>query len=127
MFGKHESRRNKAERIAGQAWDNLTSAVDTAGTSTRTARKKATVMLDDTSTRVGSGAKEARRRANAALDALAGKRRRAPWGWVAAAAVVGAVAGWVATAFGRQLTSDSQEALDLANPLADEDFVSTKR
>jgi hypothetical protein len=53
MFGKQESRRHKAERIAGQAWDNLTSAVDTAGTSTRTAGKKAAVLFDDTSTRVG--------------------------------------------------------------------------
>ena len=91
MFGTKEPRRHKAERIAGQAWDNLSAAVDSAGASTRSASRRATGILDDTSHRVGSGTKEARKRANAAFDALAGRRRSTPWGWLAAAGLVGEI------------------------------------
>jgi hypothetical protein len=122
MFGKQESRRHKAERIAGQAWDNLTTAVDAAGSTTRTAGKKAAVLFDDTSNRVGSGAKEARRRANAAFDALSGKRQPTPWGWLAAAALVGAAIGWVATTAGRQLVSDP-DVLELPDSLSDDSVM----
>jgi hypothetical protein len=62
-------------------------------------------VVDGASDRVGSGASEARRRANAALDALAGRQPRKPWGWLAAAMLVGAAAGWVATNVGKQLVS----------------------
>jgi hypothetical protein len=109
MFGRQSSR-TRAERIAGQAWDNLVSAVDNAGSATRSAtrsaKRHALTMMDDASDRVGSGTKEARRRANAALDALSGRRQRTPWGWLAAATLVGAAAGWVATTVGRQLLSE---------------------
>ena len=103
MFGKQESRAHRAERIAGQAWENLVSAVDSAGSASR----KAAGYLDDTTNRVGSGAKEARVRASAAFDALAGRRQPRPWGWLAAATLVGAALGWVATTFGRKAISRS--------------------
>ena len=132
MFGKQESRRHKAERIAGQAWENLTSAVGTAEATTRTAGKKAAALYDDTSTKVGSGAREARKRAtearkraNEAFDALAGKRRPTPWGWLAAAALVGAALGWVATSAGRRLSATPQ-AMDLPDSFAD-DFGADER
>ncbi len=123
MFGKQETRRHKAERIAGQAWDQLTTAVDSAGATTRSASKKAAGLFDDTSTRVETGAKEARKRANAAFDALAGRRRPTPWGWLAAAALVGAALGWVATSAARQL-SPGDDRLELPDSLAD-DYIGT--
>ena len=88
--------------LSGQAWDNLTGAVESARHSTRLARRRAAGFVDDASGRVGSGAKEARRRANLALDALAGKRPATPWGTLAVVATLGVVAGWVITAFGRR-------------------------
>lgn len=125
MFGKQESRRHKAERIAGQAWENLSAAVDSAGASTKTASRKAAGIFDDTSHRVGSGAKEARQRANAAFDALAGRRRPTPWGWLAAAALVGAAVGWVATTAGRQFMPN-RDALELPDSLSDDSLSTTK-
>ena len=112
MFGNNSrSRQQKAERIAGQAWENLSAAVDTAGSSTRTARRRAADFLDDTSDRVGSASKEARRRANNAFDALAGRKPRTPWGLLAAFAAMGAVAGWLASVFGKQLAAPRQSEL----------------
>jgi hypothetical protein len=119
MFGTHTSRKRKAERIAGQAWHNLVSAVDNAGSATRSAKRRAADLVDDASDRVGSGAVEARRRANAALDALAGRRPRGkPWGWLAAATLVGAAFGWVATTVGRQIVG-RPEPLPLPDSLED--------
>lgn len=137
MFGRQESRRQRAERIAGQAWDNLTSAVDSAGSSTRSAGRRAAMLFDDTSNRVESrakearrraesGAKEARRRANAAFDALAGRRQPPQWGWLAAATLVGAALGWVATTLGRQVVSKA-DAVELPDSLADEHYVGSER
>ncbi len=119
MFGKQESRAHRAERIAGQAWENLVSAVDSAGASTRSASKRAAGYLDDTTNRVGSGTKEARARASAAFDALAGRRQSRPWGWLAAATLVGAALGWAATTFGRKAMS-RQDPLEVPNSLADD-------
>jgi hypothetical protein len=123
MFGTQTSRSRKAERIAGQAWNNLVSAVDSAGTATRsatrTAKRRATNMVDDASDRVESGATEARRRANAALDALAGRKPRTRWGWLAAATLVGAAFGWVAQRVGRTIVG-RPEPLPLPDSLADD-------
>jgi ElaB/YqjD/DUF883 family membrane-anchored ribosome-binding protein len=111
MFGNRTSRKHQAERLAGQAWENLSAAVDSAGSTTRTARRRATSFLDETSDRVGSGTKEARRRANAAYDALAGRKPRTPWGLLAVVAVVGAAVGWLGTVFGRQLKPHRAELM----------------
>lgn len=111
MFGIRESRRHKAERIAGQAWDQLTTAVDSAGSTARGARKRAESIYGDASSRMGTGTKEARRRATDAYDALLGRRQRGTsWGWVATAAAAGLAVGWVATMVGRK-------ALDGPEPL----------
>jgi hypothetical protein len=126
MFTKQESRRHKGERIAGQAWDNLSAAVDTAGSSTKSASRKAAGIFDDTSHRVGSGAKEARKRANAAFDALAGRRRPLPWSWLAAAGLVGAAVGWVVTTAGRQFLP-RRDSLELPDSLADGRFRGAAR
>ena len=118
MFGMQTSRRHKAERVAGQAWNNLVSAVDNAGTATRSATRRAATMVDGASDRVGSGTAEARRRANAAMDALAGRPPRKPWGWLAAATLVGAAVGWAAQRVGRQIVG-RPEPLPLPDSLAD--------
>jgi hypothetical protein len=107
MFGRQETRVRKAERIAGQAWDQLVTSVDQAGSATRGARRRAADRAEDVSGRVGSAAKEARKRASLAYDALAGRQPARPWGWLAAAALVGAVVGWFGTVFGRQLAARS--------------------
>lgn len=108
MLGRQKSRRRRAERAAGQAWENLTSAVDSAGSSTRSAGRRAATLLDDTSSRVESGAKEARRRANAAIEALAGRRPARPWGLLAGVAFIGVALGWVSAALGRRVVSRTQ-------------------
>ena len=41
MFSTSKSRRHRAERIAGQAWDHLTSAIDSAEASTKHATRRA--------------------------------------------------------------------------------------
>jgi hypothetical protein len=107
MFGRQETRVRKAERIAGQAWEQLVSTVDQAGTATRSARRRAANRADDMSDRVGSATRQARKRAGLAYDALAGRRQTRSWGWLAGAAAVGAVIGWFGTVFGRQLAARS--------------------
>jgi hypothetical protein len=118
MFGTQRSRSRKAEKIAGQAWNNLVSAVDSAGSATRSAGRRAATMVDDASDRVGTGAAEARRRANAAMDALSGRKPRTPWGWLAAATLVGAAFGWVAQRVGRTIVS-RPEPLPVPDSLAE--------
>jgi hypothetical protein len=125
MFGRQESRRHKAEGITGQAWENLVSAVESAGSSTRSAGRRAAMLLDDTSSRVESGAKEARRRAGAAFDALAGRRSAPPWGWLAAASLIGVALGWVAALLGRRVTP-GMDAVTLPDSLAEEHYVGSE-
>jgi hypothetical protein len=113
MLIKHTSRQ---QALAGQAWENLITAVESARQSTRSAGRRAAGIADDASGRVGSGAKEARRRANNALDALAGKRPATPWGMLAVVAALGIAVGWVARAFGRRLPlTQSDDLADLAD------------
>ena len=120
MFGNQETRARKAERIAGQAWDQLVTTVDYAGTTAKSATRKARRQAMDTADqvsgrvgsagkRVGSAGKEARKRANLAYDALAGRKPSRPWGWLAGATVIGAIVGWIGTLFGRQLAARSDE------------------
>jgi hypothetical protein len=118
MFAKHQSRRYKAERIAGQAWDQLASAVDSAESSTRR-------QYADTSKKVSNGTKEARRRAAVAYAALSGKRQPVRWGWLGAATLVGAAAGWVATTVTRRVRH-GDAPVALPESLADE-FARTNR
>ena len=111
MIGMKRSRRHEAERIAGQAWNTMVSTVEGAGESARSTRRRAMHMVDDASNRVSSTTQEARRRANAAFDALAGRQPAKPWGWLLGAAIVGAVLGWLANVAGRQAMSGTDEML----------------
>ena len=105
MFARQHTPARRAERIAGQAWDQLIGTVDGAGASARTARRHAMNRADDMSDRVGSATKEARKRANRAYDALTGHTPPRPWGWLAAAAAIGVMVGWIGTLFGRELAA----------------------
>jgi len=103
------STKSKAERTAEQAWEYLSSAMSTAG---NTASKAATVAGE----RSQDWADEAWRRANAAADALAGRRPGRPWGLLALTAVAGIAAGWAAAAYGRRVLAReaAQEEQELA-------------
>lgn len=124
MFGNRTSRNHKAERVAGQAWETLSAAVDSANNSTRqagrTASRRAAGLFDDAADRVGAGTKEARRRANNAYDALAGRTPRTPWGTLAAVALVGAAFGWVATVLQRQLAPRRTELTEFPEDVSSE-------
>jgi hypothetical protein len=107
---------HRQQALTRQAWDNLTGAVETARHSTRLASRRAAGFVDDASGRVGSGAKEARRRADLALDALAGKRPATPWGMLVVVATLGVAAGWVVTTFARRRPFTMHDELaDLAD------------
>src|SRR3954466_5481068 len=114
------SGKNKAERTAAQAWDYLSSAMAAAGESARdvgkqtagaagakasdladkagrTANKagrKSTKLADKASSTVSSVADEAWARANAAANALAGRKPARPWGLLAGIALIGVALGW---------------------------------
>ncbi len=118
------ARKDASERAAAQAWDYLTAAVAAAGdsarhagraagegaktatrvagegakTATRVAGRRGARLADGTGGRVSSVADEAWRRANAALDALAGRRPTVPWGLLALAGVAGVAVGFAVAA-----------------------------
>jgi hypothetical protein len=122
MLGK-QTRRQRTERIAGQAWDHLTSAVDAAESSVRTAKKRTKSIYEDTSNRIESGSREAKARAQDAYDALLGRRRRGTsWGWLVAATAAGMAAGWVATTLGRRAIDTTADDLATLRETAREDF-----
>jgi ElaB/YqjD/DUF883 family membrane-anchored ribosome-binding protein len=107
MFGTGRTRRaEKAQRVAEDAWDHLVSAVESAGDTARSAKRKTTSAADDMGSSVTAAADEARRRAGAALAALTGRRVRTPWEWVAGAVVAGLVVGWFAAAGAKRAVAD---------------------
>lgn len=126
MFGTNLlDRRNKPERIADQAWQQLVSAVGSAGDSVRdtarSARRGGSGLADGAGDLVGSAADEARRRASLAFDALAGRRPALPWTLLIAAALAGAAIGWAAgtaarAAGSRDRAADDIEFVDVDRP-----------
>ncbi|MDG4827391.1 hypothetical protein O7635_36575 [Asanoa sp. WMMD1127] len=104
MFGSNLiDRRSRTERITDDAWDHLRSFVDSARSRTAgfagdagSAVSGAVGAVGGAASVVGDAADEARRRANLAYDALAGRRLPIPWTLVIAAAAVGAAIGWAA-------------------------------
>ncbi|MFE9692797.1 hypothetical protein [Micromonospora sp. NPDC005806] len=126
MFGTTLlDRRSKPERIADQAWEQLLSAVSSAGDSVRdvarSARRNGSGLADDATDLVGTAADEARRRASLAVDALAGRRPALPWSMLIAAALAGAALGWAAGTAARAAGSrlrelDEIEFVDVDRP-----------
>lgn len=101
-------RRGNAERIAARAWDQLVSAVESAGGSVRGA-------ADEAGGRVGSVKDEAWHRANAAFDALAGRKPSTPWPLVIGIGLLGAAIGWAAGTAARAALSrtEAEERIDI--------------
>jgi hypothetical protein len=125
------SRKSKAERTAGQAWEYLSSAmaaagdtareytagvandlVEQAGKQSKKARKKssklankATKKASRTGNRLAGQASgkagEAWTRANRAADALAGRNQGRPWGTILGFSLIGVGLGWAAATAGR--------------------------
>jgi ElaB/YqjD/DUF883 family membrane-anchored ribosome-binding protein len=118
MFTRNARRTREAERIASQAWENLVSRVDSAATGARSVRRRAADLATDAQHKVESTAEEARWRANAALDALAGRRPPRPWGAFAIAAAIGAVLSFIAAAVARRALAASEPLIpdDLSDP-----------
>ncbi|WBB79783.1 hypothetical protein O7606_27270 [Micromonospora sp. WMMD882] len=117
MFGSTLlERRSRPERIAEQAWQHLTSAVDSAGSSVRdtarAARANGFTFADEAGDLVGSAADEARRRAMHAFDALAGRRPALPWALLVGAVLAGAAIGWAAGSAARAVGSRSERDVD---------------
>jgi hypothetical protein len=101
MFGSSMlSRRARAEQVAEQAWQELVARATAAGDTARSATRSSARLADNMGGRVSSVADEARYRANAALDALAGRRPGVPWSWIAGAALAGLAVGLAAAAAG---------------------------
>lgn len=66
-----------------------------AGVSARqTARTARRYLVDEAGDRVNAAADEARARAVLAYDALAGRRRGLPWGWLISTGVIALALGW---------------------------------
>lgn len=98
-------RKGTAERTAQQAWEYLNAAVTAAGDNASWARRRGARVADEAGDRVGTAADVAWQRANAAVDALAGRRRPVPWGWIAGAAVAGLVLGAAAATAAKTVAS----------------------
>ncbi|WP_033339946.1 hypothetical protein [Catenuloplanes japonicus] len=95
-------RKSKTEKATQQAWEYLKHTVESAGDlagSTRSTVSSAAGTL-------GAAGSEAKYRASAALDALAGRRRSMPWTWIAGAAVIGALAGFAVTVAARRTLAE---------------------
>jgi len=106
MFGTSLlDRRSKPERIADQAWEQVLSAVNSAGDvardGVRSAKRATAQLADGAGDRVVPVANEAWHRATSAVDALAGRRPGLPWGWLIGAGLAGAAIGWAVGSMAR--------------------------
>lgn len=95
-------RKTRTERATQQAWEYLKHSVESAGDLAGTTRS----TVSSAAGTLGAAGSEAKFRAQAALDALAGRRPAMPWTWIAGAAVIGAVAGFAVTVAARRTLAE---------------------
>jgi hypothetical protein len=123
MNGQWSARSREAERLAGQAWDEMVAALESGGEAARSiARRTADLtseLADEAGDRVRPALRESRRRAGAALEALAGRRPPVQWEWILAAAIGGVAVGWLAATVTRKAAQE-RLILDEAAVQADE-------
>jgi hypothetical protein len=100
-----------SENIAAQAWEHLADAVAAAGTNARTNARTAGRRAQAAGETFGATADEAWRRANLAIDALAGRRPPLPWAWLLGGALAGLAIGFGAAAAARSLRDARAEQL----------------
>jgi hypothetical protein len=119
-------RTREAERAANAAWDELVDALGQVADTARSVKRRTRDLADGAGGRVGAAAGEARWRAKATRNALAGKRATMPWLWIAGAIAAGAVVGLAAGAAARRaMLSEAQDplaleeasAVDMAGPV----------
>ncbi|WP_422773855.1 hypothetical protein ACN28C_13725 [Plantactinospora sp. WMMC1484] len=111
---KHQS---KPERVADQAWEYLTNAVNSAGDSVkhaargtaRSARRTGSHLTSNAGDRMGAVTDEARVRASRAYDALAGRKPGLPWAWLVGAGLVGAALAWAASSASRAALARAEQ------------------
>jgi len=107
-MNRNGRRTAEMERAAEQAWSNLTSTVESGGDLARTMGRRTRHLVGDAGHKVTSTTKEARRRTDAALDALAGREPKRAWGPLFAVAAAGLVLGWISAVFGRQAVAQAR-------------------
>ncbi|MEV6306778.1 hypothetical protein AB0M02_45785 [Actinoplanes sp. NPDC051861] len=125
------SRKNRAERTASQAWEHLSAAMATAGEAGKhtagsatgaasdlagRASRKSRKLADRAGDRVSYVTDEALFRANAAANALAGRKPRRPWGLIAGVGLIGLAIGWAVAGTARAALERQaeEEQLELA-------------
>jgi hypothetical protein len=113
MGSRWSGRTREAERIAGQAWDELVSAIESGGETAKSFARRTADIADDATDRLRPAVHESRRRAGAAMEALSGRRPPIQWELILAAAIGGAVLGWVAGTLTRR-AAEEQFILDEA-------------
>ncbi|GIG90297.1 hypothetical protein [Plantactinospora endophytica] len=126
---KHQS---KPERVADQAWEYLTSTVNSAGDSVkhaardtaRSARRTGSHLTSHAGDRMSAVTDEARVRASLAYDALAGRRPGLPWAWLVGAGLVGAALAWAATTASRAALARAERELPASDRM---EFVDVDR
>jgi hypothetical protein len=128
MFGSSTlSRRGSGEQIVEQAWQQLVARVASAGDMARSATRSSARLADNMGGRVTSVTDEARYRANAALDALAGRRPGLPWSWIAAAAGIGVAVGVAAGAASGIATRKARARMESSDTNNRVEFVDVDR
>jgi hypothetical protein len=113
MGSRWSGRTREAERVAGQAWDELVSAIESGGETAKSFARRTADIADDATDRLRPAVHESRRRAGAAMEALSGRRPPIQWELILAAAIGGAVVGWVAGTLTRR-AAEEQFILDEA-------------
>ncbi|GAA3745222.1 hypothetical protein GCM10022225_31020 [Plantactinospora mayteni] len=120
--------RSTPERIADQAWEHLTTVVNSAGDSVkhtaRSARRTGSHLTSQAGDRVGAVTDEARDRAGRAYDALAGRRPGLPWAWLVGAGLVGAALAWAASTASRAALARAEKELPASDGM---EFVDIDR
>jgi len=106
MGSRLSGRTREAERVAGQAWDELISRIDSGGDTARSFAKRTAEFADDAGDRLRPAVRESRRRAGAAIDALSGRRPPIQWELILAGVIGGAVLGWLAGAMTRKAAEE---------------------
>ncbi|SDZ40138.1 Membrane-anchored ribosome-binding protein, inhibits growth in stationary phase, ElaB/YqjD/DUF883 family [Micromonospora pattaloongensis] len=112
---------NRLDEITEQAWRQLASAAGTAGDTARQAKRQTSALADQATDRIGPVADEAWSRANAALDALAGRRRPLPWAWIVGAGALGVALGWLAGQAARAAVAPREQS-----PTAQEEDITER-
>ena len=106
MGSRLSGQTREAERIAGQAWDELVSRIESSGDTARWFAKRTAEFADDAGDRLRPAVRESRRRAEGAIAALSGRRPPIQWELILAGVVGGAVLGWLVATLSRKAAEE---------------------